>query len=117
MENLFEAIAANRGLNRQGQAGVFAARRAYYDQVLQQPQRALKYARLSAEYWPQRWHYQKRLAQLLLKLERYDEARQTLQAAMTRDLLPPQQQEAEQLLTAAAQQSSQAQEAKRTDEH
>lgn len=78
---LFESALANPKNDRYGRSGILSALRAYYDLVLNDPEKALPYAREAARVWPQRWHYQKRHLELLVKLGRLDEADKVLQTA------------------------------------
>jgi len=98
---LFDAIAQNPRLGKPGRAGILAARAVYVDRVLGQPEQALRYAKHSVEYWPTRWHYRKRLAQLMMRLQLWDEAIATLEKGIALSLPQNQLTEAEHLLMAA----------------
>jgi hypothetical protein len=78
---IFEAALANPRFDGYGRAGILSALRAYYLEVLDEPESALVHARESVRHWPQRWHYQKRLVELLVRLDRLDEAERALAAA------------------------------------
>ncbi len=82
---IFEAALANPRFDNVARAGILAALRAYYLEVLKEPKQALPYARESVRYWPQRWHYQKRLVELLVQLRRLDEAEAALRSAVRYD--------------------------------
>ena len=95
---LFAAALDNPRLTRPGRAGVYSARRAYYELVLDRPQPALEDARQAARLWPRRWHYHKKHAQLAMQTGHFDEAQQVLRQAMDKGLPQNQQREAQQLL-------------------
>lgn len=101
MASIFDAIAKNPRMGRPGKAGVFAARAAYLDKVLGMPELAREYAERAVEYWPDRWHYRKRYAQLLLRLQQPSKAAKLLQKGVDLGLSKNQQLEAEQLIAAA----------------
>lgn len=86
MLGIFSAVLANPRLDSVGRAGILSALRAYYVDVLGEPEQGLVYARDAVRYWPQRWHYQKRLVELLVSLGRLDEAKQSLAAARRYDV-------------------------------
>ena len=101
MNRLFDAVLANPRLALSSKAGVFAARAAYVDRVLKQPEKALPFAKGAVRYWPQRWHYRKRYAQLLMRLQRWEEALAVLQEGTKQPLAENQRQEALHLVEAA----------------
>jgi tetratricopeptide (TPR) repeat protein len=82
---IFEAALANPRFDSYGRAGILTSLRAYYLNVLHAPEQALVYAKEAVRYWPQRWHYQKRLVELLVILGRFDEARLALSKARSYD--------------------------------
>ena len=107
---LFESALDNRDLTPKGRASILSARRAYYDNVLNQPYKALEDAREAARTWPARWHYQKRLAELTLRLSLPEESEKVLTRALARGLPENQAAEAQKLLQLA-------QEAKKQPSH
>jgi hypothetical protein len=107
---LFESVLENPDLTSSGRASILSARRAYYDNVLEQPYKALEDARAAAQTWPARWHYQKRLAELTLRLSLPEESEKVLTRALARGLPENQAAEAQKLLQLA-------QEAKKQPSH
>ena len=101
MTRLFDAVEKNRRLGNPARAGILAARSAYVDRVLKQPEKALPFAKGAVRYWPQRWHYRKRYAQLLMRLQRWEEAVAVLQQGIEQPLAENQRQEALHLVEAA----------------
>ena len=52
---------------------------------MKEPDNALEFATEAVRYWPERWHFHKRLIELLITLERFDEAREALTYARSQD--------------------------------
>ncbi len=82
---IFDAALANPLFDGHARAAIFTALRAYYETVLNDPASALQYARRAVAAWPERWHYHDRLVRLLVRLERFDEARETLAKGVDHD--------------------------------
>lgn len=98
---LMEAALNNQTVTATAVAGIYSARRAYYQNVLEQPDLAIKDARRAALYWPTRWHYQKRLAELALQLNQLEEAEKVLKRTLRQDLPDNYRKEAQKLLEMA----------------
>lgn len=96
---LFEAALANPRLSVMAQSAVYSARRAFFDLVLHDPERAIGDARMAVKTWPYRWHYRKRLAELALRLSLFDESEKVLHKALNTDLADNLRAEAEALLS------------------
>ncbi len=94
---IFDAALANPLFDDHARAAIFAAHRAYHETVLNDPASALHYARQAVAAWPERWHYQDRLGRLLVRLEHFDEARETLAKSVDRDVAGLHRQEAREL--------------------
>jgi len=103
MARLFDAIDENPSLGRVARAGILAARAAYLDRVLKEPQQALPHAERAVKYWPARWHYRKRYAQLLVRLGHWEKAEETLKNGLNLDIADNQRDEATQMLESVQQ--------------
>lgn len=79
---ILSAPLENPRASSQVQAAALSALRAYYDRVLNDPERAVDYAKRAVQAWPQSWHYHYRLIQLLLRLGRNQDARAAFEEAL-----------------------------------
>jgi len=105
MAQLFDAVSENPRLGRTTRAGILAARAAYLDRVLQKPEQALPHAERAVRYWPIRWHYRKRYAQLLVRLGHWEKAEETLEEGLNLDIAANQRNEAKHMLESVKQRS------------
>jgi tetratricopeptide (TPR) repeat protein len=85
MLSIFDAVLRNPKLDKFAAAGIHSALRAYYHLVLQEPEPAIEHARLAVRHWPERWHYQQRLIELLVETGSLDEATAQLEKARQAD--------------------------------
>ena len=106
MARLFDAVSENPRLGRITRAGILAARAAYLDRVLQKPEKALPHAERAVKYWPVRWHYRKRYAQLLVRLGQWKKAETTLLQGLNQDIADNQRAEAQQMLESVRKRSA-----------
>jgi tetratricopeptide (TPR) repeat protein len=81
---IFGAVLRNPTLDRYGKAGIYNALRAYYQEILHEPENALKYAELALATWPERAHYLDRLVRVLAQQGRSREASERLRQYMGR---------------------------------
>jgi hypothetical protein len=81
LTGLFDAALANRRWNGTGRAGIHSAYREYYETVAGDLETALHHADQAIRAWPDQWAYYLHKARILRKLERYDAALTTLDAA------------------------------------
>ncbi len=82
---IFDAVLQNPALVWKGRASVASAYRAYYERILDNPEKALIYAREAVRNWPARWDYWRKLLQLLLKNGYYSEVSEAVAKAKTYD--------------------------------
>ncbi|MCP5306861.1 MAG: hypothetical protein H6953_15560 [Chromatiaceae bacterium] len=81
LESLFEAALANPGWNPTGRAGIEAAYREYYEFVVRDLELALPHAKAATDAWPEQWSYHVKLADILRRLGRTEEALAALEKA------------------------------------
>ncbi|MCB1786635.1 MAG: tetratricopeptide repeat protein, partial [Gammaproteobacteria bacterium] len=81
LESLFEAALANPGWNSTGRASIEAAYREYYEFVVRDLELALPHAKAATDAWPEQWSYHVKLADILRRLGRTDEALAALEKA------------------------------------
>ena len=82
---ILHAALENPAFDRFARGGILSALRAYHLEVLNEPDAAYPYARQAVQAWPERWHFHKRLVQLLVRLGRWDDARAALANARQSD--------------------------------
>ncbi|MFC1684681.1 tetratricopeptide repeat protein [Pseudomonadota bacterium] len=83
---IFNAVLRNPKLDKFAGAGIHNALMGFYRFALNQPKEAIKHARKAVALWPERWHYQRRLIELLVEQGSLDEAKQQLQKARQADV-------------------------------
>ncbi|VAX07699.1 hypothetical protein MNBD_GAMMA26-813 [hydrothermal vent metagenome] len=82
---IFSAVLHNPTVDHFARAGIHAALQNYYLAVLNDPESALKHGYEAVKAWPQRWHYQTNLIQLLLRMGLINEALRQLHLAIEAD--------------------------------
>lgn len=82
---IFKSALENKLLDNLARSGILNALRAYYQEVLGEPEAALTYAKDAVRLNTKSWHYRDRLVRLLVVLGRLGEAQQELEAAVLLD--------------------------------
>jgi len=82
---IFNAVLRNKTLDRFARSGIHAALQNYYLAVLNDTESALKHGYKAVKIWPQRWHYQTNLIQLLLNMGKINDAQKQLHLANKAD--------------------------------
>ena len=78
LKSIFDAALANPSWNNTGRASIEAAYRKYYELVTNDLESARMHAEAAIKAWPSQWAYRVQLVEVLLKMERFDEAREAL---------------------------------------
>ena len=99
MLRLLDATLENTGLHRFAKGSILNVKRAYLDEVMADPQRALPVAQQAAAKWPENWHYQLKLAELLSRLDRHAEAEKLLTQKFQTGLNKSEREQGVELLT------------------
>ncbi|MCB1773736.1 MAG: tetratricopeptide repeat protein [Gammaproteobacteria bacterium] len=83
LRSIFDTALDNRGWNHTGRAGIHAAYREYLATVVGDLDGALEQADKAISTWPEQWAYHVHKVELLMQMQRYDEALAAIDAAMS----------------------------------